>query len=466
MRFLSNRRVRWAGLALLAAIGVAAFVVYRQVGQAAASAEEPTVQTATARQGDLVIYASGSGTLEAYEEVAMGFDGGGTLTELSVHVGETVDVGQVLARVDADEAERQLEQAERALRELTSPSAVAAAQLAVADAAEALQTAQRTYTVNQEGNRATTETLKAAQANLAAAREKMEAAKSAYDDAPGKLSDGGAKSQAYIAYNNARIAYNTALAAYNWYNGHPSETDQVQLEADVALAQADLEEAQALLAALTGEDLPENAYGNGLTALEEAQQAVETARQAVADTELVSAIDGIVIAVDETVGQSVSGTVITLASITPRLLEVNLDQTDFDKVHVDDGAEIVFDALPDSTFTGRVTQVDPSLSTGGMVSTIRAVVQMDDDPTGGAERLLLGMSAAVDVISGRATAATLVPVEALRELSPGEYAVFVMVDGMPTLRPVEVGLMDVSYAEILSGVKPGDVVTTGLVETE
>ena len=462
MRLLSNRRLRWAGLALLTGIGIAGFMVYRQVGQATASTEEPSVQTATARQGDLVIYASGSGTLEAYEEVALGFDGGGTLTELSAHVGDAVEAGEVLARVDADEAEQQLAQAERNLRELTSPSAVAATQLAVADAQEALQKAQRTYTVNQDGNRATSDTIEGAQYRLRLAKEKLDEAQDAYDGARGD----GAKALAYDRYAGARTSYNTALATYNWYTGHPSETDQVQLEADVALAQADLEEAQALLAALTGEDLPENAYGNGLAALEEAQQTVETARQAVADTELVSPIDGIVIAVDGTVGQSVSGTVIMLASITPRLLEVNLDQTDFDMLHVGDEAEIVFDALPDVTFTGQVTQVDPSLTSGGMVSTIRAVVQMDDDPSGEAVRLLLGMSAAVDVISGRAVGATLVPVEALRELSPGEYAVFVMVDGTPTLTSVEVGLMDVTYAEILSGVKPGDVVTTGLVDTE
>jgi multidrug efflux pump subunit AcrA (membrane-fusion protein) len=58
-------------------------------------------------------------------------------------------------------------------------------------------------------------------------------------------------------------------------------------------------------------------------------------------------------------------------------------------------------------------------------------------------------------------------VEALRELSPDEYAVFVMgSDGELTLRPVEVGLGDISFAEILSGLEPGDVVTTGIVETE
>ena len=31
--------------------------------------------------------------------------------------------------------------------------------------------------------------------------------------------------------------------------------------------------------------------------------------------------------------------------------------------------------------------------------------------------------------------------------------------------PVEVGLMDFSFAEILSGLEQGDLVTTGIVET-
>jgi putative ABC transport system ATP-binding protein len=38
----------------------------------------------------------------------------------------------------------------------------------------------------------------------------------------------------------------------------------------------------------------------------------------------------------------------------------------------------------------------------------------------------VGLNAAVDVSAGRAEGAVLVPVEALRELSPGEYAIFVM----------------------------------------
>jgi len=69
------------------------------------------------------------------------------------------------------------------------------------------------------------------------------------------------------------------------------------------------------------------------------------------------------------------------------------------------------------------------------------------------------------VIGGRANNTLLVPVEAVRELSPGQYAVFVMENGEPVLTFVEVGLMDFTFAEILSGLDVGDVVTTGIVET-
>jgi HlyD family secretion protein len=75
------------------------------------------------------------------------------------------------------------------------------------------------------------------------------------------------------------------------------------------------------------------------------------------------------------------------------------------------------------------------------------------------------LNATVEIIGGRAENAVLVPVEALRELSPGEYAVFVMENGEPTLRLVNVGLMDFTFAEILSGVEAGETVTTGIVDT-
>ncbi len=110
--------------------------------------------------------------------------------------------------------------------------------------------------------------------------------------------------------------------------------------------------------------------------------------------------------------------------------------------------------------------MDPSLITAAGVSTIRAIVKLDEASAASICRLPIGSNAAVDIIAGRAEGVVMIPIEALVELSPGEYAIFVMQDGEPKLRTVDVGLMNFTFAEIKSGLNPGEVVTTGIVETE
>ena len=141
-----------------------------------------------------------------------------------------------------------------------------------------------------------------------------------------------------------------------------------------------------------------------------------------------------------------------------------LDETDLAMVGLDYEVDVVFDALPDETFTGKVVRVDPELVNESGITAVRALVQLDSFAK--PQTLPVGMNATVEVIGGRATGAVLVPVEALREISAGEYAVFVMENGEPRLRMVQVGIMDFSFAEILSGVTAGEEVTTGLVQTQ
>src|SRR5512141_1475684 len=57
-----------------------------------------SLQTATVKQGDLVIYASGTGTLVASDEVDLAFQTGGQVTEIAVEVGDKVNAGDVLAK--------------------------------------------------------------------------------------------------------------------------------------------------------------------------------------------------------------------------------------------------------------------------------------------------------------------------------------------------------------------------------
>ena len=74
--------------------------------------------------------------------------------------------------------------------------------------------------------------------------------------------------------------------------------------------------------------------------------------------------------------------------------------------------EVVFDILPDDTFTGTVTLVYPELDTSSNSSLVHAIVKLKDKVD---TNLPSGTSAAVDVISGKAENAVLVPVEALHQ---------------------------------------------------
>jgi len=127
---------------------------------------------------------------------------------------------------------------------------------------------------------------------------------------------------------------------------------------------------------------------------------------------------------------------------------------------------VMFDALPDEIFSGQVVRIDPVLVQMEGAPTIQALATLEQGENDSLWPLPGGLNASVEVFAGRAENALLVPVEALRELAPGQYAVMVMVDGEPQMRQVDVGLMDYIYAEIVSGLEQGDQVSTGILRTE
>jgi len=147
-------------------------------------------------------------------------------------------------------------------------------------------------------------------------------------------------------------------------------------------------------------------------------------------------------------------------------LEVYLDETDLDKVAVGYEADVTFDALPDNIYTGKVIRVDPGLVTVSNVQAIKILVLLDENQIDKNTTLPVGLNASVDIIAGRVENAVLIPVEALRDLGDGEYGVFVVNNGELEFRSVEVGLMDVTTVEIVSGLEAGEVVSTGIVQTQ
>lgn len=509
--FLHHRRFPVLILAivvLLAAGG--AWYYYSRVLPAQASPAQGTIRTTRVRRGDLVITASGTGTLIPATEVDLGFSTGGTLAEVAVEVGDRVEAGDVLARLDDTDARSEVAQAEISLRlaeldlaKLTKePDAaeLAAAQASLADAqanlddltapptAEELAAARDNLLSAQKALESllagpTQEEIRIAKADLQTAEIDLQEAQAAYDKVASR--PGVSATSEAMELWRASTAYEKAKATYEQTVAGPTEEEiaaaraavaeaQTQLDTlergpdpeELAAAQAKVAQAQAELDALLA--------GASSEDLEAAQLAVEQARLTLAaaqaqleGTVLKAPFAGIVTAVEAQPGENVgSEAIITLADLDHPLIELHLDETDLDKIAVGYEVEVVFDALPDKTFHGHVVQVSPILVEVDGVATVQALAALDEENLDNPRLLPAGLNASVDVIAGRAENALLVPVEALREFAPGKYAVFVMVDGQLQMRPVEVGLMDVTSAQILSGLEQGDEVSTGIVATE
>ena len=446
-------------LIALVAVVAGGWYYYAHYGQAAATNGEEVIQTATVRRGNLVVAASGTGTLVPNAEVDLSFSSGGRLNEVLVEVGDEVQAGDVLALLDDTDAQSQVAQAQINLRlaelqlaELTeTPDAsdLAAAQYQLASAQEALQDLV---------NGPSAEEIIIAQADIATAEKTLQQAQSAYDGVSWRP-DAALSSQALELWS-ATAAYDKAKANYDIAMAGASQEELASARANVAQAQSNLD---SLRSGGTTQEV-ETAQLN----VEQARLNLESAQLALDETVLTAPVSGTVTAVAASAREMVgTSAMVTLADLSEPLVEFYLDETDLELIAVGYEVEVMFDALPDMVFGGHVVRVDPVLVEMEGAPAIQALAKLESDEQQSdvLGTLPMGLNATVEVIAGSAENALLVPVEALRELSPGEYAVFVMVEGKPQMRQVEVGLMDYSYAEIISGLEQGEQVSTGTVDT-
>src|SRR5271154_6412369 len=100
-------------LCVLCAGAIAAAVLV--VGPASSS-QATVTRTATVAQGVVQSTVSGSGNLQATNQLNLGFKTGGTVTHIYVAQGQHVTEGQLLAALDPQSAEVALEQSKAALQ--------------------------------------------------------------------------------------------------------------------------------------------------------------------------------------------------------------------------------------------------------------------------------------------------------------------------------------------------------------
>jgi len=458
-------KLLWVAVFVLLAGGSAAWYFLGGPGISnitSADAATPDYHTAAVKQGDLRISASGAATLVANKTVDLSFSTNGTVTELDVKVGDHVTTGEVLAKqgnsetLEANLASAQLAvlQAKKTLTDLQQNSDVSLAQ-AYEDYATAQQTYASAVTTSQRVTlwRCTREVNTQDTVKLANAYKKLQ---EETEWEPGSAD-----------WITAKNDYDTALANYTYCMGYTAD-EKTDASAALDVAQRAMEQAGTKYNTLKANSgIGPNELAIAEATLKQAKTVLSQAQKKLDGITLTSPMDGTIVYLAAEQGAVVdTSKFLTIADLSNPTIQVTVDESDLDQLVVGNQAEAVFDALPGQTFSGKVTRVDPTLSTEDSYSVATGQVQLDASAVKTFEDLPLGINATVQIISKDVKDALYVPNEAVRDLGNNQYAVFVVSsDGSLKLTPVEIGIADITHTQITSGLKVGDVVSTGLTET-
>ncbi|MHB8933024.1 MAG: efflux RND transporter periplasmic adaptor subunit [Bellilinea sp.] len=461
------------------ALTLGGFGYYNQVYLPAQATATPAYNTTKVRSGDILITADGVGNILPSESVSVGFQVNGIVAELNVKVGDEVEVGQVLAKLDDTNARLRLQQAELSYNTFYSQSSLQQAQIDQLNAKSALEDAgeQLEYLISPDAYywEKRLETARAEltklQSTPGANESELEAAQKEVDKAQSYLI--GAQQEYYETYVWEVFPYTykdeTTGEVIETYL-EPTKDAVTEARLKVGSAELALLDAETYLIVLeAGRDAELEVVvadsGSKLAKLEDARLDLELAQAAFEDTMLTAPVSGTVTSLSANVGQAIgTNPFLSIETLDQMVLRFYVEESDIHMVKIGNPVNITFDAYPDNVLEGQITYLEPALQT---VDGNPAAVVWASLPENNEIQLLSGMSADVEVIAGESRGTLLVPVQSLRELAPGSYAVFkVQPDGSLALTPVTVGLMDYANAEILSGLTAGDVISTGAVETK
>ena len=465
-----KNKIIWIIVGLLLIGAVITAVLLSQTAAENAEAEAPVLQTAKVRTGNLVVSSAGSGSVISASQTQLGFRTSGVVSVVNVKAGQQVNQGDILASLENATQQVSFKQAEANLESIFSPSGIARYQLELSEAQTAYDKALGESNAYNPENGYDNE-IAILNNSVLIARNEVEVAE--YTNSLYLLYPEGdlykAKASAELA--EVKIKLERLLAELAYYELEPIDAGETKLLANLEIAKAQLSEAQTALEIVQSGDtdrLPEAlvaTQGTPLFDLKLDYLSYENARIALENTNLVAPFDGVVGNLSLVPGQSVgTSPVMTLTSMDELLVKFYMDETDLSGLSVGNRTIYTFSVQPETTFEGEVSVIEPTLQT---IDGSPVVVVWGTLPEKPSFDLLVGMTADVEVIAGEARNALIIPIQALREITPESFAVFVVQeDGSLKLTPVTIGLRDFANAEVLAGLNAGDIISTGTVETK
>lgn len=468
-------RFLWIGVVILLLAGAGYYLYTRE--QTAQAAAQSAFDTEPAKKGDLTATVGATGTVRANQTVTLNWQTTGSVSKINVRLDQKVQKDQVLAELDPGSlpqnvilAQADLVTAQRALDDLkTSTSAQTQAQLAVVQAQKALDDA-RQHRLNLD-YRSTPDQIAAANANYILAQDEVDRLQGYYDSVSSRPEDDPTRALALANLENAKKKRDKALINLNWYKGKANPKDIAEADANVSAAQSKLEDAQREYERLKNGADPQD--------IAAAEAKVAAIRATLNQAFLKAPFSGSVTAINVKEGDQASGGGLssglsgggatgaagTASSATASyafriddlshlLVDVPVSEVDINRIKIGQAVTLTFDAIPEKSYTGKVTQVARVGQTvqGGVNFTVTVELTDADDA------VRPGMTAAVNIVATQLNNVLLVPNRAVR-VRNGKRVVYLLKNGQATAVDITLGATSDNYSQLIGGeVKEGDAI--------
>jgi HlyD family secretion protein len=202
--------------------------------------------------------------------------------------------------------------------------------------------------------------------------------------------------------------------------------------------------------------------------IERAQKDLDLAMERLEKTKILAPFDCTILTRPVSSGQAVSGSggfnsgteVLTIADLTRMIINAHVNQADVSRLSVGLQVDIQVEAIPGLVVQGQVERIAPQATIlNGIKGFAARILLTEIDP-----RIQPGMTANIKIPVQSAAGVVAVPLGAVfteynETLKKQERYVYVQQQERFQRRLIQIGVADYFFAEILSGLNPGEVVS-------
>lgn len=444
------------------------------------------VETAKSMTEDISLNELITGTLTPVQDVNIPAQTGGVAKKINVEIGDTVEKGEELVKIEDEslliqkrQAEASLESARANYQELKNGATeeeLARARSSYENAKASLESAKTNLNLMEElynKRRALKQQLVSAEQQLESSRQNLNQAEINYKQAKRdyerseKLYNDNVISEkefdnAKSAFENAEVSLNQAKTAFSLAKenyqlsketfNNPTELKQ-QLEnarSQVKSARSNLEVAKANLDEAERGPRQERIKA-GLASVRQAEASLEQIEDQISKTQITAPVAGLINKVNIDEGEMIASgqTVINLVNIKELYAEIDVTASTASAVKKGEVVEVKAETMQ-HYIEGEITNISPAADPSSRTYLVKVKIPNPD------HRLRAGMFADVKLSKGSSGSAVVVPVESIVNLNSENPHLFVVENNKAVRKNVEIGITTDSRAEVLNGLSEGE----------